>query len=312
MARGVLWFIGAAVIAEVACLSSLPRGPQPDRAAQWKASQEQILRKLSMPTPPPGILGPPAHFKGLEAGTSLELSVSREDALHGCEVTFGVRKLAERPAAFYLRGLLTDDECDNVIADAQSQTMTQAVTAGGQTRSGCKIAWLPINSNRVAQQLAAVCGELLLTPDVTDESGWGEGAGFENLQVLHYETGGEFKLHHDANLETPRILTVLIYLNGKGQTWWPLATDDPIAAARARNPGSRNEALQACHGRTPGGSGLIVTPNKGDAVAFYNYVDDGSGKIDRLAFHAGLPAQEPKDVATLWYQLKPPSPTAYS
>lgn len=182
------------------------------------------------------------------------------------------------------------------------------MSAGDMIRSGCKVAWLDIQQDPVASELAAVVGELLLTPEIRDPDGWGKGGGFENLQVLRYTVGGEFKVHLDANEDTPRTLSLLLYLNGKGETWFPLATADPSLDADPRlpslaNPKSRWAAFQACEDMMPGRDGLLVSPNKGDAVAFYNFCDDGSGALDRFAFHAGMPAQEEKSVAALWYHL---------
>lgn len=94
---------------------------------------------------------------------------------------------------------------------------------------------------------------------------------------------------------------MLLYLNGEGTTWFPLAAADADDAIE--NPRSRAAALQACAGLVPGRDGLLVGPAKGDAVAFYNFMDDGSGQLDRLAFHAGMPAQSEKSIAALWYHL---------
>ena len=263
------------------------------RALQAKLAADQITLK-----PPPGTLRPPLHFDGLAVDPNLELSVTREDALDGSEIAFGVQRLAARPALFHLRGLLSEGECNHLIRAADKQSMKPAITAGGTTRSGCSVAWLPIEEDPVCSDLTGVISELLLTPEVRDANGWGRGGGFEKLQVLKYTLEGEFKLHHDANLETPRMLTVLLYLNGCGETWFPLAHTDADAAKDARNPASRPDALQSCAGLVPGRDGLLLAPGLGDAVAFYNYLDDGSGDLDRLAFHAGMPSRhEQKSVA---------------
>ena len=262
------------------------------------AAQNSLV-EATRARPPPGALGAPAHLDGLQKGP-YELSVSRTDALDGSEVAFGVQKLATTPACFHLRGILSPAECDHLIKKADAQSMQKAVTAGGATRSGCEVAWLKVEQDPVASELSAVVAELLLTEQVRDASGWGRGGGFENLQVLKYSEGGEFKLHHDANEETPRTLTVLLYLNGKGETWFPLATEQQPPPA---NPRNRQAALAACAGLIPGRDGLLVGPSKGDAVAFYNFVDDGSGSLERRAFHAGMPATEEKSVAALWYHL---------
>lgn len=274
--------------------------PSQQQLAAWQAIQAQATQAMAAttPQPPVGVLGPPAHFAGLETGP-YELAVTRSDALDGSEIAFGVRRIADRPAAFHLRGLLSEQECDAVMQAAEKKSMAPAMTASGDARTGCGVAWLPVDTNPVAAELAAVFGELLLSEDARDASSWGRGAGFEKMQVLKYESGGEFRLHMDANEEVPRMLTVLLYLNGRGETWFPLAGSD------LPNPRSRRAALQACAELQPGKDGLLVAPAKGDAVAFYNFADDGSGALERRAFHAGLPAPDGKSIAAMWYQLDP-------
>lgn len=90
-------------------------------------------------------------------------------------------------------------------------------------------------------------------------------------------------------------------MNGEGETWFPLAIGEPEVARAAKNPIDRAAALRACSGLQPGRDGLTVAPAKGDAICFYNLLEDGSD-LDRLAFHAGLPAEVEKRVATLWWR----------
>lgn len=252
-------------------------------------------------SPPPGALGPPAHLANLQVGSQF-LSASRECAQTGDLVEFEIVKLAARPCCFQIGGLLSTAECDHLIAAADAAGMKQATTAGGDQRQGCGVAWLPVDNDDVAASVAAACEQLLLTPEAQAPSPhWADGAAFENMQVLKYGPGGEFKLHHDANEQVHRILTVLLYLNGVGETWFPLATTDAHQAVSAHNPPSRQAALAAAQGLRPGEDGLLVRPAKGDAVAFYNFCDDG--QLDRLALHAGLPAPADKSVAALWFHI---------
>ena len=98
--------------------------------------------------------------------------------------------------------------------------------------------------------------------------------------------------------------TVLLYLDGVGETWFPLALRDPADAASVANQNPpRVAALDAARQLTPRRDGLTVAPKKGDAVAFYNLMD-GSGQVDRLSMHAGLPAPAVKSVAAMWYHVK--------
>jgi len=261
----------------------------------------------SLPRPPPGALGPPAHFEPLEVGPYY-LNAARTDAVSGETRTVQIQRLSRRPVCFHLHGLLSDAECDEIVQAADAKSMKPAITAGGDPRVGCDVAWLKLDESRVARALASDCAAWLLAPEAVN---WADGSGFENLQVLRYGKGGEFKLHHDANERTPRMLTVLLYLNGVGETWFPLAVgteDDEDYAdgmpTTIANPASREAALKAAAALVPGEDGLLAQPAKGDGVAFFNFLDSEPGlTLDRLAMHAGLPAPDEKSVAALWFHL---------
>ena len=151
--------------------------------------------------PAPGILSPPDHIASLNVGDCT--------TLHRGARPVHVRRLAASPALFHLHGLLSNDECDELIATAARTGMEEAETTAGvksAARPGCKVGWLPTSEEQVAS-ISSACAELLLKPDVQDEDGWGRGGGFEDMQVLSYETGGQFRLHHDATMQLPRMLT---------------------------------------------------------------------------------------------------------
>ena len=96
---------------------------------------------------------------------------------------------------------------------------------------------------------------------------------------------------------------MLFYLNGVGETWLPLATSEMDVAS----PTNAYDALQAAKGLLPGEDGVLVAPAKGDAIAFFNYADNGSFDLEHRAVHAGLPAKGNKQIGTLWYRLGRPS-----
>lgn len=259
------------------------------------------------PAVPSKILGPPAHFDGMQVGTQY-LSMSRECSVSGASIQCEVVRLASRPACFHVGGLLSDAECDAIVASAHALGMEPATTAGGDNRCGCGVAWVPVASNEVASSVSAACEQLFLQPEVLEPStDWASAGRWENMQVLKYAEGGEFKLHYDSNEQVHRVCTVLIYLNGVGSTWFPLALRDPKDAQSVggANP-PRQAALAAAERLSPSREdGLVVTPRKGDAVAFYNYMNDGSAQVDRLALHAGLPAPAEKSIASLWVRPHP-------
>ena len=158
---------------------------------------------LRVPTAlPRGVLGPPAHFDGLQ-GASQFLSVSRECSVDAsAQIDFEVVRLASRPACFQACGMLSPAECEHLIRAADAAGMEQATTAGGDARSGCGVAWLDVASDDTAAAISGAVEQLFLRPELLEPSEWSGGGRFENLQVLRYATDGEFKLHYDANQQT--------------------------------------------------------------------------------------------------------------
>jgi len=180
----------------------------------------------------------------------------------------------------------------------------ETVTKGDTTsRKQCQVTWL---HHPWTQSLAQSLANLFLSVTVRSHPQ----SGVENLQVLEYATpGGEFVLHHDG---PPRVLTILYYLNGIGETWFPLADyhrnhKDDYRRAPMR-PRNKQEALELCPddpqslGMVVGGGNhhqLSIQP--GDAVAFYNYLDNGD--LNWNSIHAGLPVtgDTNKWVANHWF-----------
>ena len=113
----------------------------------------------------------------------------------------------------------------------------------------------------------------------------------EDLQVVHYEVGQQYKAHHDWGKDkVTRFVTVLLYLN-----------DQASAAAGG----------ETYFEKANGGEGLKVHPGKGSAVIFYNLLEDGSA--DDMSMHAALPVVEgEKYICNVWlrdYQdAKVPNP----
>jgi len=126
-----------------------------------------------------------------------------------------------------------------------NMTTAETITKNDvQSRKHCSVAWMPclskdssskdstnytpisLTSQYTIQSLIKSTANLFLTPYILSQPS----AGVEDMQVLKYNTGGEFVLHHDGE---PRILTAIYYLNGVGGTWFPLARtsndaeDDP-------------------------------------------------------------------------------------
>jgi 2OG-Fe(II) oxygenase superfamily len=125
--------------------------------------------------------------------------------------------------------------------------------------------------------------------------------GVEDLQVVRYESSGEYTLHHDGN---DRVLTLLHCLNDEGETWFPLAKQKINEVNSSSIPRTLQEALDAAQTLKPGVDGILISTfscsqqtnfsscapiRRGDSVAFYSYFQDGT--MDWCSIHAGLPVR---------------------
>ena len=139
----------------------------------------------------------------------------------------------------------------------------------------------------------------------------------EQLQVVRYTPGGQFKVHQDSSAFNTRLFTALLYLNtpsvsynsdggsdtatsvtsvdGGGETWFPYAGDGiAVPTQEFSVEDAVKAALQEYESSRIGSStqkaslpGLKVSPVLGKAVIFFNHLK--SGTIDPMAVHAGLP-----------------------
>lgn len=314
-------------------------------------------------------IGVPEALKDLDVGQSLK--AFRRNVIidhYNNEISspilsssnFTIERVSEKPNIFILRDFLSHCECDlimNYAMDNTTMTNAETITENDtNSRKNCQVAWLPSSSSSVTatatskaltsmiSNLVSSTANILLSRDVLSHPS----ASVEDLQVLKYNIGGEFVLHHDGE---PRILTVIYYVNGVGGTWFPLASTASLDPCRNMNETkfeqefmnakknsdsihNKGEALKLGEGFIPGKQGLLLkgsksgsvgsgregeyypeeeidNPNvsrikKGDAVAFYNYKNDGSGQFDWRALHTGLPTSKEdglKWIANHWFRL---------
>lgn len=145
----------------------------------------------------------------------------------------------------------------------------------------------------------------------------------EPLQVVKYDVHGHYHCHHDSDDLDPklpcctfsleddcrlcRFATVLIYLNNPkkgGETAFPLAGNETFSLeAWEKGEGWKCNLAQNCHQ-----SNLVVQPEKGKAILWYNHFLDKEtgwlGELDQLAQHGGCDVLEgTKWVANLWLTL---------
>ena len=187
-----------------------------------------------------------------------------------------VMSMAE-PRVMVFEGLLTEEECDEVVAlaaprMARSETVDNA-TGGSE-----------VNAARTSDGMFFERGETGVVDRIERRIAklvnWPVQNG-EGMQVLHYRPGAEYKPHHDyfdpVHPGTARILerggqcvgTVVMYLNTPEGGW----------------------------GTTFPDVGLVVAPVKGNAV-FFSY---DKAHVSTKTLHGGAPVTAgEKWVATKW------------
>ena len=234
------------------------------------------------------------------------------------EVTYNLICLSERPLVFRIPNFMTVTEGQHIVRRAASQLQKSFVMGGAAGDSSVEIESSGISKEDVVDgenpQLYRSSYNAWLHPDELAtrlQRRLADLTGFplqlfqhksEELQVVKYDIGGQFKVHHDSSTFHPRLLTALLYLNSVpdnmgGETWFPfagkrrsfdLSIEEAISAAlqmRTSNP----SAISSDHknSATTEQNGLLCKPVCGDAIIFFNHLP--SGAIDSAAVHAGLP-----------------------
>ena len=229
--------------------------------------------------------------------------------------------ISERPLIFKIPQFMTEEECDHIIGRAVGQ-LEKSFVMGGQTPSIEKSETVVASSGTMLgddveagpdQKLYRSSYNAWLHPDelaICLQARLADSTGLpiqlfrhksEELQVVKYDLGGQFKVHHDSSAFSPRLLTALLYLNSipensGGETWFPFAGEDRkfelsveeaiLAASNMHtSASSRTEDVTGTDERLR--NGLFVRPERGDAIIFFNHLR--SGAIDSAAVHAGLP-----------------------
>jgi prolyl 4-hydroxylase len=187
-----------------------------------------------------------------------------------------------QPVVAVLDNLLTEEECDAIIALARGQLQPSAtvdpLTGENQVKDHrtSQGTFLKADNNELVQRVERRIAEVMNVPVSHGEA----------LHVLHYQVGAEYKPHFDyfdpansgfhATLQRggQRISTLITYLND---------VDD-----------AGDTIFPKIH--------LSVVPKKGAAV-YFEYVNE-SGQLDELTLHGGAPVVAgEKWVATKWMRL---------
>ncbi len=182
--------------------------------------QEKLLQNDHENDPSESILkaiGVPETIQHLEVGQCVRaFRRSYDDSTQTTTRNFSIERLSAKPNIFLLQNFLSPYECDSIIQhaldDRTEMTNAETITDNDSTsRKRCQVAWISSSSSSsppllssMVSNLVSSTANILLSKDVLQH----ESASVEDLQVLKYDIGGEFVLHHDGE---PRILTVIYY-----------------------------------------------------------------------------------------------------
>ncbi len=222
--------------------------------------------------------------------------------------------ISVNPLIFKVPSILSDDDCENIIKRATPQLEKSfimgdkyteisadgsAIDHGNSYRTSYN-AWLKPDATLLTLQQKL--SKLTMIPSSYVHNK------IEDLQVVNYEVGGQFKVHHDSKLFHKRLCTLLVYLNDLGEsnesgTWFPFVNTNNKDLKPLRTV---EEAIEESiiFGSNFKENGVIITPNKGDAILFYNHnLNSNSYELNPYAVHAGLPAASSKWIANYWLEL---------
>lgn len=189
-----------------------------------------------------------------------------------------------RNGIFYLRGVLSHEECDAMVEDSAARIRGSTVVdpETGKFVADSRRTSEGTHFERAANPVvAAVERRLAVLSGLPEPNG-------EGLQILHYRVGGEYRPHFDYfDPATPgcaiqlkhggqRLITIVMYLNdveGGGGTIFPEL-------------------------------GLEFMPEKGAALMFASLTREG--QLQRQSLHGGSPVTAGvKWIATRWIRLGP-------
>ena len=218
---------------------------------------------------------------------SAEKEVAPKSA-HGCQnpqpLNLELEVISLQPRAFVIENFLSHFEADQIIQMSKNKLKASTVgngDAGGARSDGTRTSkntWLSRESSPLLDTLFRRAADLLHVDEVILHSD----KNAEDMQVVNYVNGQKYDSHHDwgvSGYPESRYITLLLYLTDQpnkvsgGETAFPKAAD---------------------------GGGIKIHPGKGNAVLFYNLLEDGNG--DDLALHAALPVKDghEKWLANFW------------
>ena len=187
------------------------------------------------------------------------------------------------PRVFVMEKFLSPFEADSIIAIANETVAASTVGSadgGGIRKDSTRTSrntWIGRDRSALTESLFRRAADVLKV----DETLLHKNKNVEDIQVVHYVNGQKYDAHHDwgvSGYHESRFVTMLLYLTDQA---------DPGAGGETAFP------------KAGTGGGIKVVPVKGDAVLFYNLLEDGN--TDDLALHAALPVwRGEKWLANFW------------
>lgn len=265
-------------------------------------------------------LGPPDFLQSLSVGESFS-SMGRN-----------ITRLSNEPHIFLAKNLISIEDRKILIQEAINQGMKVAGTrqSGENTvRKNSYLAWIDPYSISDGEEIdwrdaPSIARETIVRSrqcfahdvmnDVMNSVEKMDVCFAEDLQIAKYDVNGRFDYHHDGY---SRYLSVLIYLNGVGGTYFPFGdmdldgkdftNDDEVSVLSIKRQFERcgilivgdegsDAYLQSAFVKPK----AVIQIEAGDAIAFYNYMPGGEKDLRQL--HCALPAQREKWIATAWFR----------
>ena len=198
------------------------------------------------------------------------------------KVTLHLEVVSLAPRVFMIENFLSDFEVDEIVKHARPRLHHSSVgdvdtgAFESDTRTSTNT-WIARTHSAITETLFLRASDLLQI----DEKLLDRHKNAEDMQVVHYTKGQRYDSHHDwgvSGYPESRFITLLLYL-----------TDMPDG----------NSGGETSFPKGAGGKGFKIHPGKGNAVLFYNLLEDGNG--DDLALHAALPVKNgEKWLANFW------------
>lgn len=270
-------------------------------------------------------IGPPSILSELSVGEKLSPKSSNNP----------ITRLSQSPDLFHIKNFASPVSRDVLIRAACNQDMKMAGTRKSESntiRKNSYLTWIdPYNivgeRDATSREALDTARELVLQSKESfvheamhkfvKEGGRIDYFFAEDVQIAKYDEHGRFYYHHDGY---SRYLTVLVYLNGVGGTYFPFANLGH--ASHEIDTATEETAVDIAQKRQVGKDGILLIGKEGvqsylpswegpssysaieieagDAIAFYSYKP--SGEKDWRAIHCSLTVPEEKWIATCWFR----------